>query len=833
VKVSPVTACVAISGVFGLVVALGYYYYVEQSASTVVVSTGVPVVRNEAKLMRSEEGWTVRSISQYLADLGAVAKKGKIEEVVLAYPSAGVYEVAAHGANTSLSVGKTGVWNPETYREWARLMLPAPDDALSNQTAEGLLTRLLSPSLTVYLEENRRISDFLQTHPGSPDGCLQAAILSGVIAFNDHSGKFRDIRPALDRMTAFLAAAEALGAPKDSAEMKIAEAMRLTLCGQQAAALAVGLPAQGKLADWREIIRLRNTMDWRSGRSAAEMGSPALKHEYFRALTFAINEMAGMEFLKSLPQEQLDLEYCRIANETDLSVSGGHVFSKPVIKPELREIAIAAKSFGLEPQEKSTEWIGQYLDTPEGSPVVGISGGGLVVDVAGRNLLAGYQQRNLMQSLNVLYAFLNDSWGVKDGAKEVKDFITGQLPALRYKPFLERTIERDPQRREALNEPLRKIIRDQPEMVTPCLWASLRRDEDGNEVRTSVPDFHRWFHPEVPSGTAFEADSRLYDIGVGDESDKAWITELHKRAPYSYFISRHLAWLENGSTYENLKPELLEKNMADIMGYQLIAMRRLASAYKSQPEEFEKVSLRVAEIDPDEYIDLAWYFQKRGESEKAAQYYLLGFEQAQNRVRVANNALWLVKYLQGKGDTATAEKVAADAAETFSYGGLQARIWLCEATGDWKGALDYAKKCDERYNGEKAIEETAALARMMKSAPQYVDVERYKFLIGSLFPDGLQQVTVESFSGPPQKGVAIRETSAFLEGKGLKQGMVIVALDGYRTDNFSQYGLIRSLTTDPKMKIVVWDGQKYSEVTPSVDDRRFGVDMGDYVARAE
>jgi len=783
--------------------------------------------------MRTEEGMNVRSISQILADLGALARKEKVQEVVLSYPSQGNYEVGCFGATASLRVGQIGVWNPETYLDWARLMLSTPDTVLSNQTAEGLLTKLLSPGIDVYLEENRRISDFLQAHPGSADGYLQAAILSGAIAFNDHSGKFRDIRPALNRMTAFLAAAEALGAPKDSAEMKIAEAMRLTLSGQQADALAVNLPTQGKLADWKEIIRLRNTMDWRSGRSAAEIGSSALKHEYFRALTFAVNEMAGMEFLKSLPQEQLDLEYCRIANETDLSVSGGHVFSKPVIKPELREIAIAAKRFGLEPQEKSLDWIRQYLDTPEGSPVVGTEGGGLAVDVAGRNLLAGYQQRNLMQSLNVLYAFLKDSWGVEDGAKEVKDFVTGQLPSLRYKPFLERTIERDPRRYEALNEPLRKIIRDQPEMVTPCLWASLRRDEDGNEVRTNVPDFHRWYRPEIPSGTAFEADSRLYDIGVGDESDKAWITELHRRAPYSYFISRHLAWLENGSTYENLKPELLEKNMGDILGYRLIAMRRLASTYYSQPEEFEKISLRVAEIDPDEYIDLAWYFQKRGESEKAAQYYLLGFEKARNRVRVANNALWLVKYLQGKGDTATAEKVAADAAETFSYGGLQARIWLCEATGDWKGAQDYAKKCDERYNGEKAIEEAAALARMMKSAPQYVDVERYKFLIGSLFPDGLQQVTVESFSGPPQKGVAIRETSAFLEAKGLKQGMVIVALDGYRTDNFSQYGLVRSLTTDPQMKIVVWDGQKYSEVTPSVDDRRFGVDMGDYVARAE
>ncbi len=247
----------------------------------------------------------------------------------MAYPSAGLYEVAAHGANASLAIGKTGVWNPETYREWARLMLPVPDDALSNQTAEGLLTRLLSPNIVVYSEENRRISEFLQAHPGSGEGYLQAAILCGVMAFNDHSGMFRDIRPALNRMTAFLAAADVLGVSKDLPGMKVAEALRLTLCGQQRDALAMKLPTQGKLADWKEIIRLRNSMDWRSGRSAAVMGSPALQHEYFRALTMAINEMAGIDFLEESKLEQIDLNYCRIANERYLSVRGGHLFTEP------------------------------------------------------------------------------------------------------------------------------------------------------------------------------------------------------------------------------------------------------------------------------------------------------------------------------------------------------------------------------------------------------------------------------------------------------------------------------------------------------------------------
>ncbi|OJU99120.1 MAG: hypothetical protein BGO12_11490 [Verrucomicrobia bacterium 61-8] len=812
---------------------MGYYYYVEQSASTVVMSTGVPAVRDEARLMRTEEGWTVRSIAQYLADFGALAKREKIEDVVLAYPSAGLYEVAAHGVNTSLAVGKTGVWNPETYREWARLMLPAPDNALSNQTAEGLLTRLLSPDIVVFSEENRRISEFLQAHPGSGEGYLQAAILCGVLAFNDHSGMFRDIRPTLNRMTAFLAAADVLGVSKESPGMKIAEALRLTLCGQQRDALAMNLPSQGKLADWKEVIRLRNSMDWRSGRSAAAMGSPALQHEYFRALTMAVDEYTGIDFLKEIKLEEIDLGYCRIANERNLSVSGGHLFSKPVLVPELQEIAYVAKGEGYDPSDKTSSWLKEYLDTPEGSPVTSAKDGGLKMQVAGRNLVAGMQQRSLMQGLDSLYGFLNDMWGVKDGASEVKVFIVSQLPSLRYKPFLERSIERDASRYEMMNDPLRKIIQEQPEMVTPSLWASLRLNKNGDDVPAQVPDWHRWFHPEIPSGTAFEEETRLYDIGVGDETDKVWMTELLDRAPYSSRLAYNLAYIENGSSHDHIKPAMFEKYMADMLGFRLVAMRTLANAYYDQPAEYEKYSSKVAEINPDEYLDLGFYFRERDDTEKAAKYYQLGFEKARDRVRTANNALWLVKYLHAKGDDEMAEKVGADAAEAFSYTGLQSYIWLQEATGRWSGALDTARKCDERYSKGKPLEELAHLIRAMKVVPQYVDRDRYERLMVGIFPSGIQEVTMGSFSAPPPKGVFIRETNAFLERNGLRRGMIIVALDGYRTDTFDQYLMVRAMTTDPRMRLVVWDGQKYSEVTPSIDDRRFGVDMGDYVARAE
>ena len=66
-------------------------------------------------------------------------------------------------------------------------------------------------------------------------------------------------------------------------------------------------------------------------------------------------------------------------------------------------------------------------------------------------------------------------------------------------------------------------------------------------------------------------------------------------------------------------------------------------------------------------------------------------------VTAASSGQILMKCYLRAGETNKARQIADFAAETYSYDGLLAEAEFLEATGDYKGALDYYKKIEERY----------------------------------------------------------------------------------------------------------------------------------------
>lgn len=776
----------------------------------------------------------VQQVSQFLVDMSRLQKPDgfRLETATVRKGAdagdSGGYEVSSGEIGATISL-KSGVWNPVSYAPLAKAIFIVPDMTALPLSDLDFAQRLLSPDLKNLLKESDRLSDFLTAHPASAAGHVQAALLTGTLALNDFSGEFRDVRIPLNRMVAHLAAADALGVSPAGTGRHLAEMLRLTLCWQQAdavRALNELSPEQDETLDeWREILRLRNTADWREGRARALAGSDALKHEYFRALLVSVNAAKGVEFLKEAKAEA-DASYWRIANEESLSVGHGHIFTKPILTVEFGEIGRGAEVFGIKPEPKKVEWLKQYLDTPEGSPVVEKDGKGSL-QVLGQNLLAGYHQRHLMQAAQRLFGFLKDKWGVAEGAKELEVFINDTLPALRYTPFLKRVIARTNDARRTRNEPCEVLMREHPEMVTPALWDSVRRDQSKRRI-LSGPDHHAWFNPEVPRETAFEIDPRLWDIGVGDENDLKWMRQLWERAPYVYGLSSHNARLENGGTIENISAEMVAKWMVPLVNYDLGAVRSLASAQKSQPDLYQKAMERAVAMDPNCYLELGEYLEQRAMDDQAAQAYLQAFEHATDRVYMASSCMFLVRYLYAKGDHAMATKVAEDAADVFSYSGLEAYVWLLEQQGKWDEALAAARKIDGRYNDDLPTAEAVCLVHLFA-----VDRERAKKLgyeekLKHIFPNGLKNVTLADFKTPPKVGVVITSSDKALQPFGLRQNMVIVALDGYRTDNFTQYKFVRSLSIEAKMSLISWDGSTYRTNSGSLPGRRFGVNMEDY-----
>lgn len=780
----------------------------------------------------TEEAWMVRQISKTLVDLSGVGKTAYPVELRKLADEGGEtrYEVKTGDKARVISINP-GVWNPASYAPLAKELFAGEVAAAEATDSEmECAGALLSPSLKTFIAENKRISLFLTDHPTSVSGHVQAALLLGTIALNDYSGEFRDVRSLLNRLTAHLAAADAQGGMSSSAGRQLAEVLRLTLCGQQTEALVAlkNFPVAGDktLAEWTSILILRNTCDWREGRGRALAGSDALKHEYFRSLVRSVGPEMGLQFMKDAGAKP-DAGYWRIANEVSLSVSNGHLFTKPVLGVEVQESSAAAKAFGVEVAKNDFGWLKKYADTPEGSALVGEAGKG-EIQVAGKNLLAGYHQRHLMQAAQKTFEFLHDNWGVKDAADELKAFIDGNLSGLRYTPFLKRMIARNDASRREENARCEVIIRDHPEMVTPSLWISLRDDENGRRV-LPFPDHHGWFRPEVPRGTAFEVGDRLYQIGVGDENDDVWMKQLWERTPYSYSLARYNAYHENGDSYENMSPEIAGKWLGPLTGFNLRAMRLIATAYKGQPELYQSAMENAAALDPDLYLELGEYLDGRGLQDKAAQAYLQAYEKADDRVYMANQSLPLIKYLYEKGDVSKATKIAEDAAEVYSYSGLGAHIWLLERQGNWKQALDTARKVDDRYNENKPVAEAACLVRLNEVDPSMAKANGYERKVSVVFPKGLKKVKLADFKSAPKKGVLIAGSSRQLVPFGLGQNMVIVALNGIQTDTFGQYTLVRELSTEPQMSLIIWDGSNYRLSEGSLPGRKFGVDMVDYV----
>ena len=99
------------------------------------------------------------------------------------------------------------------------------------------------------------------------------------------------------------------------------------------------------------------------------------------------------------------------------------------------------------------------------------------------------------------------------------------------------------------------------------------------------------------------------------------------------------------------------------------------------------------------------------------------------------------------------------------------------------------------------------------------------------FPSGLQRASLQSFSGPPAKGLTILQDKPGVRQIGLAKDDIIVALDGYRTESLFQYQAVRALKDDRSIDLIVWSvgrGQ-YVSAKGAFYERRFGSTMTDYV----
>ena len=188
-----------------------------------------------------------------------------------------------------------------------------------------------------------------------------------------------------------------------------------------------------------------------------------------------------------------------------------------------------------------------------------------------------------------------------------------------------------------------------------------------------------------------------------------------------------------------------------VLPYSVYAKCTVADTVYNRPEQYQKLMLQAAALDPVCYYTLGDYEIDRHEEDLAAKYIDQACDTDPDSVRVSNESIWRVQYYLKKGQIDKARQIADDAAEVYSARGLEAKGLFLEQTTNYDGAFEWFAKIEERYDDSK---------------PLLAFCERYKNLTGDtrfepavkqrlqkLFPKGIEKVMVtDFFTTPPLTG---------------------------------------------------------------------------------
>jgi tetratricopeptide (TPR) repeat protein len=719
------------------------------------------------------------------------------------------------------------IWSPAVYQsvvtqlaQAVGLSVGSPDR--TENTA--LLAKLSDGTPETIEKENQKLSAALENDFTNPELHEQAAVLLGAFLLRDHSGHFFEIRSPLSRLTAHLAMARFLrGAGASGVNGQMAEAMMLSLVNDQASALeclnAIDTNYTGVVPMIR-ALRTRTTGDYRTldkmdGLSRVE------SVEWFSAWADFVS--TPMAWLKLSDDQKQTIDFVRAVNEENYSVEMGHQLLAVSVPLEMREINSV---YALSHQEKlpSNDVVKALNELPERCFTQ--SGGEAHVRVIGWGQWAEFLQRHLCHAIQQDFYFMNYMWGVPDDAKEFAAQYKQAYGGLRLYPFVRRYNCTDVKSYHQSVDDGFKVIVATPQFVPAECWNYLCKKVDFAPPYRPIPNPHvnNWHSHNPPPGTIYDLNPRLNQPSLNNRQDAvARFEQLHEMSPYDCRIVNFLIKLKfnDNPTYDQAT-NLFQA----VLPYSLTAMRTVANSVYDQPEKYEKLMLQAAALDPVCFYELSQNAWEHHDEDKAARYDDQACAADPDSVRVANHATWRVEYYLKKGQIEKARQIADDAAEVYSYGGLEAKGIFMERTTNYDGAFEWFAKIEERYDNSRPLIIFCLCYKNLTGDTRF-DSELKKRL-PKMFPKGIETVSVVDFQGPPTDGVLIKKQNDLLLSAGLKMSDVIVALNSTRTHTLDQYTCIRDSLTKAELDLIVWQGSAYHEIKASPPNHLFGADFGDY-----
>ncbi len=704
------------------------------------------------------------------------------------------------------------IWSPSVYQDVTKTLaaavkLNASTDGAREDTQ--MLSELTDASAETIERENQNLSKALENDFCNPELHEKAAVLLGSFALREHSGQFYQIDSPLCCMTAHLAMARFLNGTNSSGiNGKVAHAILLTLIGDETPALEELDAIRTNNSVTAPMVRAlwtRNTGDYRlldGATNCSQMESV----ERFLAKAHAISTSVAWSDLNVEQQQTID--FLRIANQEGYSVEIGHQLLSASIPLEERE---AETVYELSQHKRMDRKIVITALNKLPDHCFSEVGDDLHVRVINWGQWAMFFQRHLCNEIHQNFRFLNEKLYVSEDAERFAAYANGHFQGLRLYPFVHVLNATNMENVMGSIIDAGKITLTTPEIVPAECWNTF-----AGELT-----WHK--HNPLP-GTVYDLGSRIDEPGVlNSTSDR--LDRLHKLAPYDGRVANLIFWRKylNHPTYSQAME--LYSNM---LPFRVYAMRRVASTITERPQQYEKVMLQTAALDPNSYYELGDYADAHHQEDKAAQYYDQGCAADPDSVRASNYAYWRVKYYLKKGEVEKAHQIADGAGEVYSSAGLQAEGFFWESLSNYDKAFDWYAKVEDRYN-ESGPLIAFCLRYKEETGDARFDPELQK-LFRALFPNGMEKVSLKDFHHPPLDGVLIKQDNDLLQSVGLHAGDVIVAVYGVRVHNFAQYAYGRELEKTPELRLIVWQGG-YREIIATPPNHRFGADFGDYPSR--
>jgi tetratricopeptide (TPR) repeat protein len=723
------------------------------------------------------------------------------------------------------------IWSPAVYQGVAAALARKVGLAAAKPKApaDTALLLALSDGKAITIErENQALSEDLEDDFSNPALHEEAAVLVGAFTLREHSGDFFEIRSPLCRMTAHLAMAQLLAKGRPSSvNGRVAEAMLFTLMNNQTAALEKlgGIETNDEtVAQWLRTLQADNTSDYRPLAESKNL-SPIERIAWFQAFVRSVD--TDMAWEKLADDEKLTPDFARIANEASYSVGTGHQLLRVSLPLELKEIATVYKL--SQGQAVTQEELAGKLNEMPGRCFVTNENSGAKVRVIDWGQWAMFFQRQLGHAIQHSFDFLEKKWGVPDKANQFSTNCDRAFGTLRLYPFVRRfNCTNEASYHSAVDDGFRVTVAT-PHLTPAECWNYLCYRGPAKEVYKPNPNPHltEWHKHNPPPGTAYNPRPRFDHRSLIERSDaNTRIDTMHALAPYDRNISYNLIRIEykKQPTYEQCQ-EVYKL----VLPYATYAMAAVADTVKDQPDRYEALMSRAAALDPARYYNLGDYFQARQMEDKAAGYYEKGNELCSDRVNASYHASWLVKYYLKKGETQKAQSVADAAGEVYSAVGLQAKAEFLETMGKYTEAFEWYAKEEKRYD-EPGPLINFCIRYKAKTGDTRFDAELNSRVL-KLFPKGVEKVSLKDFQSAPADGVLVKQENDLVSKAGMKTGDIIVAVNGIRMHNLAQYLAGRETGMMPEMTLIVWHGNQYHEIKASPPNHRFGVDMGDYLAK--